>query len=241
MSNNFEEASLSVVIPVYNEEKIIKENTIFLNKALSTTILDYEIILVDDGSTDTTPDLLRELCELVPQVRVVTSRKNEGLGSALEKGFFCAGKDLVFYTDCDMPVKYSQIRGLIKAMVLHKADIVSCTKGKVFGESLLRRACSRLYNWFIGLIFDVNMKDINFSCKLFNRQVLKGLNLQSSGSFISAEIMLKASYMGLRIFQMPIGYFERLDRQSRLFRIKHIASAFHDMFKYYREVRSFRR
>lgn len=233
--------SLSVVIPAYNEEKIIKKNILLLNDILKTSCEDYEIIVVDDGSTDNTATLLKELTFDIKELKVLRNEMNQKLGSALRKGFSIASKELVFYTDADMPIDYSEIYRACEVLELSQADLIVGVRRKTKSESALRALCSLVYNRLIEIVFNIKIKDINFACKLIRKCALEELNLKSKGSFIDAEMVIKANYLGYKIRQIDVNYFNRQDRRSRLFKLEEILFILFEMIRYYSKILNLRK
>jgi len=228
--------SISVIMPAYNEEKIIRESITHLAGTLQKIAEDYEIIVIDDSSTDATAKILKDLSSEVKNLAIITNSTNEQLGGSLRKGFSRASKDLVFYTDADMPVDYGEILRAARVMEGGRYDGVFGFRRTREGESLLRVAASAAYNRLIKAIFGIDAKDINFSFKLIQRSVLEKLELKSGGSFIDAEMAVKAAYRGYRIKEIEVDYFSRQAGRSNLFGVRVISRIISEMIKYYREI-----
>jgi len=228
--------SLSVVIPAFNEEALIERSLLLLNEELNTTIEDYEIIVINDGSFDRTPYILKELTSKIIHLKVIDNETNQGLGAALRKGFFSASKALVFYTDADMPIDYGMIHKAIEFLEKTHADLVMGFRGKRFDESLHRLTYSLVYNWLICLLFGIHVKDINFAFKLIRSDVLAGLNLKAKGSFIDAEMVVKATNCGFKIEQFYVKYFPRELGHSHLARFNAIGIILYEIIRYYPEI-----
>lgn len=230
------ERSLSVVIPAYNEEAIIKESVIALNDFLKTIVADYEIIVVDDGSTDDTFSQLSGLQKNIKELKIIKGAMNRGLGFALRSGFIEATKDLVLYTDADMPINYKQIGRAMELLEKKSADVIMGIRQAEGNESAIRILFSAVYNWIIKQIYHIKIKDVNFAFKLFKKPVLDKLNLKADGSFISAEIVTKSVYMGFNIEQVKLEYFKRKYGKSRLFNLPAMIYILMEMLKYHRQI-----
>jgi glycosyltransferase involved in cell wall biosynthesis len=211
--------SLSVVVPAYNEEKIIRRNILSLNEAVKKTCSDYEIIIVDDASADRTPELIRSLSRDIPAVRGIFRQSRGNFGSALRQGLEAATKDLVLYTDADEPFDHDQIRGAVELFLQSHADLLKGYRINRKDEGVLRYLCTFFYNWFIRILFHVPVRDVNFAFKLIKRPVLSQLFLQSQGPFIDAELVVKTFYMGYNVKKIRLKYCFDPQRRSRLFGI----------------------
>ena len=230
--------SLSVVIPVFNEESIIEKSVSALVDTLEEVFLDYEILVVDDGSTDGTADILSKLAASTGTLRVLRNAANRGLGAALRKGFQGAAKDLVLYIDADMPFKYAEIARAVKCLEDNQADIVAGIRVDRALEPWLRRACSSAYNGCVRLCYGVGLRDMNCAFKLIKASRLRALDLYAEGSFIGAELMVRAAYQGYRIQEFGIKYYPRDGSRSRLFRFLPILNGFWEMLKLSKVIRA---
>ncbi len=228
--------SLSAVIPAYNEEKLINKSILLLNSVLKTEAKDYEIIVIDDGSTDNTLGLLKELSFNIPELKIIHNESNQGLGGALRKGFQAVSKELVLYTDADMPVDYSQITRIAEILESSGVQMVIGFRQTRASEPAIKNLCSIIYNWFIRRLFNIRTKDINFAFKLIRKKALDRLDLVSNGSFIDAEMVIKAVYLGYDIKQIDVEYFSRKSGGSRLFKISAILYILYEIFKFYPQI-----
>lgn len=228
--------SLSVIIPAFNEEAIIEKSISLLFDELNKIAEDYEIIVVDDCSFDRTPNILEKLASKINDLKFVHNDVNEGLGSSLRKGFSMASKELVFYTDADLPIDYDEIYRAVKILKETRADFITGFRFNRTQEPIYRIVCSFVYNWLIRLLFGVKIKDINFSFKLVKRDILKKLNLKAEGSFIDAEMIIKADYLGYKIEQIGVTYFPRRTGLSNLAKPGVILKILYEIIKYYYQI-----
>lgn len=208
--------SLSIVIPAYNEEASIKDCILAIQRELPAMGNPYEIIVVDDASTDKTKEILGELSREVCELRVLHHEQNRKLGGSLKTGFEKCQNELVFYSDADMPFDFIELKRAIRIMHLKDADIVTGFRHDRTSEGSRRVLFSFVYNWIIRSIFGVFVRDINFSFKLIRNNALKQMKLKSEGSFIDAEMLIKADRMGLFLCQIGVDYFNRRHGQSTL-------------------------
>jgi glycosyltransferase involved in cell wall biosynthesis len=201
--------SISVVYPMYNEEENIAYAVQFAEAILQTISGDYEIIIVNDCSTDTSPKIAEDIARVNPRVRVVHNERNLKLGGTLRRGFSEARKELVFYCDSDLPVDLHELKRALTIMEFTRADIVSAYRFDRTAEGFVRTIYSIFYNLLIRVAFPIRVKDINFSFKLFKRSILDAIRLESRGSFIDAELLIRAKILGYKIVQFGADYFPR--------------------------------
>jgi len=199
---------------MYNEIETIER---MVNKALSVLdplFDDYEVIIVDDASSDGSEQIADDLARCHPSVRVIHHSRNLGYGSALRTGFNSAVKSLVFYTDCDEPVDLSEIERALTLIVSDSdVDMVVGYRIKRY-ESLRRSIYSKVYNFLCRLLFDIRVQDVNFSFKLVKRDVLQHIQLHAGSVFIDGELLAEAARYGYRIVEIPIQYFPRRSGKS---------------------------
>ena len=233
--------SLSVIIPAFNEEKIIERSIRLLRDELRSFCPDFEIIVIDDGSTDTTKEILSQLKKDISQLVIFSIAHNRGLGFAIRTGLSLASKELVFYTDADMPVAYKELRKAVNRLDHSGSDIVLGTRIDRSAESILRVIVSCVYNWLIRFLFGLKTRDINFAFKLMKRRVVECLDLTANGGFIDAEIVIQAVYLGFAVELIPLAYQSRKDSASRLFRPSIIVSTLFDLSINFHRLRRMRR
>ncbi len=208
--------SVSLVVPVHNEEKSLPHLLDFAVPALERHAEEFEIVLVDDASTDATPALLAARSAADPRIRVVRHAQNRGLGGALKSGFSAARLRWILYTDCDLPWDLDETGRLFRAAEITGADFVSGYRHDRTGEGSLRTLYSFLYNGLVHAVFSFPIRDVNFSCKLFRRELLDGMPLRSEGSFIDAELLVRCRNRGAVIQQVGLDYFPRTRGVSTL-------------------------
>lgn len=208
--------SLSLFFPAWNEEEYVERAVSRAAKVLERLSDDWEIIVVNDASTDRTKELAEALSARDPRIRVVTHEVNQKLGGAMKTGFSSSTKDVVIYSDMDLPFDLNELERALHLMEYLEADIISAFRFDRTSEGPKRILYSFVYNALIAGLFDVHLKDINFSFKVVHRRVLEALELKSQGSFIDAELIVKAIKKGFRVFQMGVDYFPRTRGVSTL-------------------------
>src|SRR5256714_8960036 len=228
-SSSVRQTSLSIVIPLYNEEEnldpLIKE--IFNVLAADPNFL--ELVLVDDGSHNGTAALALNYAEGEPRIRLLRHERNRGLGAAIRTGLEAAAGDLILYTDADLPFDFK----LIPQLLAH-ADVDRVVIGYRAnrGEGLRRWVLTKSYNLLCHFALGLRAQDINFACKLIPQSALRGMRLCSEGSFIDAELLLECRRQGFDILEFPLTYYPRVRGLSTLSRPAVIIGILTEMVKY---------
>jgi glycosyltransferase involved in cell wall biosynthesis len=208
--------SLSVFFPAWNEEAYVERTVSLAKQVLDRLSDDWEIIVVNDASTDRTQELAEAMAAKDPRIRCVSHEVNLKLGGAMKTGFGASTKDIVVYSDMDLPFDLSELERALHLMEYLEADMICAFRFDRTSEGPRRILYSFVYNLLIRGLFDVFIKDINFSFKVVHRRVLESLELKSQGSFIDAELVVKAIRKGFRVFQMGVDYFPRTRGVSTL-------------------------
>jgi len=229
--------SVSLVIPMYNEELNIEHAVAAARESLTTYAGDHEIIIVDDASTDASPRIVARLASEDPHIRVLRHDRNRKLGGTLRTGFAAASKDLVFYMDADVPFDPDVLGRAIRAMELTGADMIAAYRHDRTMEGFKRGVYTLVYNGLIGVLFGWPHRDINFSFKLMKRSVLQAIELKSEGSLIDAELIVKAKNRGFTIQQIGIDYFPRTRGTSHLGSFTVVLKILRELVKLYPEMR----
>jgi len=229
--------SISVVFPMYNEEAYARRAVSAARAVLMAELPDWEIVIVDDASTDGTPALVEALAREDARVRVIRNPVNRRLGGALRAGYAAATKDLVFYTDADLPVDLHQLPRAVRLLEYQEADVVAGYRFDRTSEGLVRALYTFCYNHLIRTLFGLRVRDVNFAFKLFRRSVLEKFPLTSEGSFIDAEFLLRARKAGCVIIQIGLDYFPRTRGTSTLASMPVIFAILREMLARWKELR----
>ncbi len=212
---------LSVFYPMWNEEDYIERALAFGRRACedlvtSGDIADYELIVIDDESTDRTGEIADRLANDDPHIRVIHHEHNRKLGGSMKTGFAAATGDLVLYTDADLPFDMAELPRAVRLLREYDVDIISAYRFDRTGEGSLRAIYTWVYNGLIKALFGVKVRDINFAFKLCRRRIFEHVELKSEGSFIDAELIIRATRLGYEIMQMGVDYFPRTRGESTL-------------------------
>lgn len=226
---------------MFNEESNIQHAISYAIEALQAHSDDWEIIIVDDASTDASPEIVRRVARDHPRVRLFQHEFNQKLGASLRSGFAAASRDLVLYMDADLPFDPDVLGRAIRAMNVTRADLIAGYRFDRTTEGFKRSMYSSVYNQLIRLLFGISHRDINFSFKLMRREVLEAMELKSEGSLIDAELIVKARNLGFQIQQLGLDYFPRVRGDSSLSSPKVIVKIFRELVKLYSDMRHPRR
>lgn len=205
---------ISFVFPMWNEEEMIHRTVAAAHEA-GRALVDrgeierYEIVIVDDASTDATGRIADELAEKDHVLRVVHHEVNRKLGGAMRTGYAAATGATVLCTGADLPFDLLELLKAFRILRTHDADIVSAYRFDRTGEGPRRFIYSHLYNWLTRATLGLRVRDVNFAGKLVRREVLGVVELRSDGSFIDVELLAKADRQGFRIVQFGVDYFPR--------------------------------
>ncbi len=230
---------------MWNEEEYIDRTLQAAREAAEALIAtgevaDYEIVVVDDASTDGTGRLADEAAAVDPRVRVVHHPKNRKLGGSIKTGFAHATGDLVLYTDADLPFDMDELQKACRLMRHYEADIVSAYRLDRTGEGYVRTVYSFFYNALVRIFFGLKMRDVNFAFKLCRRRIFDHVELKSEGSFIDAELVIRAHKFGHHIVQFGVDYFPRTRGVSTLSSPSVIVKILREMWQLRRELRAIR-
>jgi glycosyltransferase involved in cell wall biosynthesis len=222
---------------MYNEEAYIQRAVGAARTALQALQADWEIVVVDDASTDRTPELAEALAREDPRVRVVHNETNRKLGGTLRRAYGLVTKDLVLYSDADLPFDFGEVGRAIRLLEFQQADVLAAYRFDRTSEGLLRTFYTLAYSALVRTLFRLRLRDINFSFKLFRRSLLERIELKSEGSFIDAEFLIRSRKAGARIIQIGVDYFPRTRGVSTLASPRVILRILQEMVALFRELR----
>lgn len=201
---------LTFFFPAYNEEENVERTVQLAVERIGPMVSTLEVLIVDDGSTDRTPELADALAAADPRVRV-HHQPNRGYGGALKAGFSNAQGELIAFSDGDLQFDLSELHLLLDRL----DDPVRRPVDAVIGWRLQRRdpfhriVIARTYNAIISLAFGLHVRDIDCAMKVFRRGVFDGLRLDSDGPFLSAELLIKMRARRVPMAQVGVHHFPR--------------------------------
>ncbi len=207
--------SISAFFPAYNDGGTIASMVVGVYTTLEELTDDFEVIVVENGSTDYTVDVLRELETRYERLRVLTYRQPLGYGGALRVGFASATKDLIFYTDGDAQYDPREIRLLLPLMT----DDVDIVNGWKLDRSdpIIRIVIGRLYNRGVKTLFGLRLKDVDCDFRLIRRRVFDVVDLDSDSGTICLEFVKKTEDAGFRYAETPVHHYHRSYGKSQFF------------------------
>jgi glycosyltransferase involved in cell wall biosynthesis len=223
---------LSVVVPAYNEATTIEH---VVQRLLQLADL-LEIVIVDDSSTDRTPEIVQRLAHADTRVKIARHRKNSGKTEALKTGFALTRGDVVIVQDADLEYNPDDIPAVIGPILDGNADVVY---GSRF---LVRRATRVLYfyhylaNKFLtftsNLFTNLNMTDVETGYKAFRGEIVRNMIITSTGFGFEIEVTAKVAKLGCRIFEVPISYYGRTYEEGKKIGLKDGIQAFWLVFRF---------
>ena len=222
-------AGLSVFFPAYNDSGTIASMVIRAVQAASELTPDFEVIVVNDGSADATPEIVDELARTYPQVRAVHHRGNRGYGGALQTGFRTATKELIFYTDGDAQYDPAELAALWGKM----APGVDLVNGYKISRSdpLHRIVIGRIYHHLVSLMFGLSVRDVDCDFRLMRRAIFERIDLTKTSGVICLEMMKKIEDAGFAIVEVPVHHYHRAFGRSQFFNIPRIVKTGVDVLR----------
>ncbi len=227
--------SISVFFPCYNEQENVgrtTENALMVLEKLGT---DFEVIIVNDGSSDDTSRIADDIAGRDERVKAVNHPRNLGYGAALQSGFKAATKELVFYTDGDGQFDISEMPPLLELM--EDYDIVSAYRLDR-KDSVVRKVNGWCWTKLVCLLFGLKIRDIDCAFKLYKREIFDNIELSSTGALIDTEILARATRRGYSIAQRGVHHYPRTSGEQTGANLRVILRAFKELFQLHRRIRS---
>jgi glycosyltransferase involved in cell wall biosynthesis len=227
--------SISVFFPCYNEQENVGRTVEKALAVMENLNADFEVIIVDDGSSDSTGQIADEIAERNGRVKVVHHPHNLGYGAALQSGFKTATKELVFYTDGDGQFDISEMPPLLTLM--DNYDIVSCYRMNR-SDPIIRKINGWCWTRLICLLFGLKIRDIDCAFKLYKREIFDKIEMSSTGALIDAEILARAVRKGYRITQKGVHHYPRTAGEQSGASLRVVLRAFKELLRLQRRIRS---
>jgi len=228
MKNYF---GISFVLPMFNERENIEPAIRKIKNLAGELTNDYEIVIVDDASTDGCGDIVEKLAKDDNSIKLFRLKKNSKFGGAFAMGFKKATKHVILYTDSDMPVSQDDVKASVPLIQEH--DIITGYSKIKKGDTVRRKIISKVYNCIIQAFFRLDIKDINSGYKIVRRDVVKDLNFISRSPFADVEIFIHAAKKRCKIFQYPLVFSLREGGKSYISGISFIWATFIDIMRVY--------
>ncbi|MDD5259834.1 MAG: glycosyltransferase family 2 protein [bacterium] len=225
---------ISVFFPCYNEEANIKTTVTKAIAVLAQFTDIFEVIIVDDGSTDKTGDIAAALAQDDQRVRVWTHESNRGYGAALRSGFTAAKYDIVCFTDADGQFDLSEISQFLPLIAKYDAVLGYRLKRQ---DKFYRKINTFIYKTAVNLFFRLGVRDIDCAFKMFRREVMNSITIESDGAVASAEMLIKAKRTGCRFVEVGVHHYPRLAGQPTGAKLGVIFKAFAELFKLFQTLK----
>ena len=229
-------AELSVFFPAYNEEANVRSTTETILRVLPGVADRYEVLIVDDGSVDKTPELADLLAAENPLVRVIHHPTNRGYGGAIRTGLYNARFELIAFVDGDGQFDFAEVPQFLSAS--RHYDLVIGYRIRR-SDTFIRTLNARAWGTLIRLLFGVKVRDLDCAFKLIHRTALQSLpKLRSDGAMVTAELMVRSKNAGLSVTEVPVHHYPRKAGQQTGADLRVIAKAFRDLFSLWRALRA---
>lgn len=230
---------ISVVLPAYNEEANLWSA---LNDALSylKTLKDpWELIVVDDGSSDDTAKIAADFVKHHRRIKIISHQQNLGYGRSLSDGFEASNYNFVFFTDSD---RQFDLKALDIMWPVAKTGVIDLVIGYRLNrkDPFTRRFLSRCYNILADILFDLDVKDIDCAFKIFKRGIFKKIKIESDNFFVNTEILAKARYFRYKILEVGVTHFPRKAGKSTV-SFKYIPLTIKELIRIKRSLRNLKR
>jgi glycosyltransferase involved in cell wall biosynthesis len=229
--------SISVFFPTYNEEGNIQKVVLNAKKILLKTFNKWEIIIVNDGSSDDTREIVEKLGKEDARIRIINHKENKGYGASLKSGFYSCQYDWIAFTDSDGQFDFSEITEFVNKQDETNADLVIgyYKKRRV---SKFKIITSKMWEFSVFVLFGLYVKDIDCGFKLISKKVIDKIpRLESQrGAFISSELLIKAKKANFKIIEIPVTHYPRTQGKGTGRDLKVIIKSFIDLFKLYRNL-----
>ena len=203
--------SLTIAMPAYNEAGNIAQMIDMARDQVGPLVDDLEIVIVDDGSADGTGDIVRQISQEDPRVRLVEHPVNMGYGAAVRDAIWAATKELVFFTDSDLQFDLSELERFLPRM--KDADMVVGYR-HARSDPWYRTFFGHGWSWLVNLLFGYTARDVDCAYKLFPRKVIETIEVESGGAMFSAEFLVRAKRAGFSIIEEPVGHHPRVAGSS---------------------------
>jgi glycosyltransferase involved in cell wall biosynthesis len=202
---------VSVVVPAYNEEENLQPTITQVAGKLDELGATFEIIIVNDGSTDGTLGIAEQLAEADARIRLINHLENIGPGSGVFTGMEAANGEFVIFIPADLALEPADLQKYIDAS--KECDLVVGVRSDRRDYSVMRKVVSYVNIFLIKLLFRMKERQFNY-IHMYRSSMLNGINIESRGVFITAEIMIKARDLGYRLQEVDIRYVPRTAGQA---------------------------
>ena len=220
--------SLTVSMPAYNEDLNIGPMIDMARTKVGPLVDELEIVVVDDGSKDNTAAVVEAISSQDARVRLIQHPVNMGYGAAVKDSIWAASKVLILTTDSDLQFDLAEVSRFLPRLL--NADMVIGYRHSR-SDPWHRRLFGNGWSWLVNLLFGYTARDVDCAFKLFKRQVIDTITVQSGGAMFSAEFLVRAKRAGFKIVEEPVSHFPRRAGSQTGARMHVILRAFKELFK----------
>ena len=234
MNNIIDKPSIAIFFPVYRDEGTVEKVALKSLKVLSDIASRYKVIIVNDGSPDSSGEIADRLAEKYPEIISVHHETNRGYGAALQTGFkYSLDYDWICFTDGDDQYDVNELYHISK--LFHHYDLlVTFRYSRIYGT--FRTFISYVYNSLIKFLFKSHLRDHNCGLKAIRSNVVNDMELISNSAFIGAEIIINTMVKGYPIGEAGIKTYPRTFGESSVMSWVHITNSIKDMFRVYKKI-----
>jgi glycosyltransferase involved in cell wall biosynthesis len=225
---------VSVILPAFNEEGNIERTVETTVKVLPEVAAKWEIIVVDDGSSDATAPICMDLQTRYSELVLIRHARNRGYGAALKSGIKASRYELVFFSDSDGQFDLRDLQQLISWS--EDYDIIVGYRAKR-QDPLYRRINALGWNFLVRLVLGMKIRDVDCAFKLFRREVFDHVRIRSRGAMVNTEILAQATRLGMRIQQVKVHHFPRRCGKQSGANVHVIIKAFRELCRLWRRLR----
>ncbi|MBF6591075.1 MAG: glycosyltransferase family 2 protein [Ktedonobacterales bacterium] len=220
---------ISVVLPARNEELVIAETVSHCVAVLSIVAPDYEVLVVDDGSTDRTGEIADAMAAANPHVRVIHNRPNRGYGGALTAGFQAASKQLTFFMDADGQFDIRDITQLLMLREQGYRAVLGYREHR--NDPLIRLINAWGWTTLVSLLYGLRVRDVDCAFKLYDTSLVRVADVVAEGAMVNTEMLVKLSRLGIKFIQVPVHHYPRVHGSASGANLKVIARAFRELLQ----------
>ncbi len=223
--------ALTFFFPAYNEEANIERTVATALEAIGPLASPIEVLAIDDGSTDRTPELADALAAADPRVRVV-HQPNRGYGGALKSGFANARGELIAFSDGDLQFDLAEMSRLLDRLADRSRPVDAVIGFRIKRRDPFHRlVIAKTYNAIVSVLFGLRVRDIDCAMKVFRHHVFEGLRLDAESPFLSAELLIKLNARGVKMDQVGVTHYPRTAGENTGASFRKILRTFRDIFK----------
>lgn len=224
---------ISVILPACNEEGNIRR--VILDAIRAIGKMDYEIIVIDNGSTDRTREKAEDLAKVYKNIRVITDSGVRGYGYVLRRGILESSGELIFFTDSDLQYNLQELPDFLE--YIKEFDLVIGYRLKR-ADPLIRKINAWGWGLLVRFIFGLEVRDVDCAFKIFRRDVFTKIRIDSVGAMVNTEILVQAKNYGFKIKEVPISHYPRLRGRQSGAHPQVVIKACWELIKLYRKLQN---